>query len=203
MIAKPVPAKSEQITMSPPANSSPTDERLLPSVPQRYQHFLLLQNHLEASAVARENKGQDGEWLRNSYKKSLGLSDADFEALRASSQRLEAALKDNDDQVNALRPPASASTANSGSADAKPLGVEELKAKLRTMPPPSPEMRQLQQERESAIELEIATLKASLSPEGLAKIVDYVENHFLRGQASVSSPGNAPSRQPVGQETTR
>jgi hypothetical protein len=189
--------------MSPMAASAPDDQRLLPSVPQRYQHFLLLQNHLETAAEARENKGQDGDWLRNYYKNSLGLSDADFEALRESGRRLESALKDNDAQANALRRPASASSSapNPQSAgNATPLGVEEFNAKLKTLPPPSPEMVQLQQEREAAIEGEIATLKASLSPEGAAKVVDFVENHFVRSPATVTPFHSAASPQPASQE---
>ena len=209
MIASPAPAKPAFTTMSPMAASAPDDQRLLPSVPQRYQHFLLLQNHLETAAEARENKGQDGDWLRNYYKNSLGLSDADFEALRESGRRLESALKDNDVQVNALRRPAPSSSSSAASSyapnsqsggSAKSLGVEEFNARLKALPPPSPEMVQLQQEREAAIEGEIATLKASLSPEGAAKIVDFVENHFVRSPATVTPFHSAASPQPASQE---
>lgn len=59
----------------------------------RYWWFLSYQHHLDVVAAQFEASGKDASNLRNALQKQLRFSDADYEPVRASSERLAAEVQ--------------------------------------------------------------------------------------------------------------
>jgi len=114
-------------------------------LPHLYWHLLMWQNHLDTAATEHEKAGKDGSWLRAHLQKQLGFSDAEFAPVRESSQHL-------------------ASTLSGLETQAKSLVKEDLalyaSGKLTSSDPPPnlAKVKQLQQEREAAIDSELAAV---------------------------------------------
>jgi hypothetical protein len=169
---------------------------VLKQAPQRglpmstlYRFFLAFQLHLERTADALDKKGENGTALRTHYQKQLGFSAAEFNPVHDAAVSLEAKLKEQDakaraviDKIHEQYPPG------------KVKGPEDL-------PPPSPELAQLQEERNALIRDEVNRLKASLGTEKAAKLDKFLQAQFAP-TLKVQSVTPAPSRHPV-QRTTK
>jgi len=153
------------------------------------------QDHLDKAAIEREKSGKDGSWLRGHLQKQLSFTDAEFAPVRESSQRL-------------------ATTLSALETQAKSLVKEDLalyaSGKLRSSDPPPnlAKVKQLQQEREAAIDTEITRLNAALGIKNAARLKIYVTSNFSSRVTTTSNPNHparqsayGPSRQALGLET--
>jgi len=137
-----------------------------------YWHFLIYQNHLDASAVKEEAQGRDGIWLRNHHQVSLGFSDSDYAVIRTSSKRLTAEVETLDAQAAAIR--AAGPTASS-----------------------SAQLKALAAQREEFINAEITYLKQTLSPDKIQAFETYIKQFFspkkivIQPSPSIAQPAPA------------
>jgi hypothetical protein len=122
------------------------------SLSHLYWHFLVYQNHLDTKAAERNSQGQDGSVLRDFLQKKSGLSDADYAPVRASSVRLTAKVKHLDAQAKVIR------------TSESPSKSDQLKA--------------LNDQRETAINSEIAFLKQNLSPDKIKAFEAFLTQFF-------------------------
>ena len=153
---------STQLAPRPPLMQGASTEV---SLPHLYWHFLMYQRHLDSTAAEREKQGKGGGWLRDHVAQRLDFTDSEFTPVRESSMRLEKALAEIDAKAMAIV------TADHGphsklivSADVRTAHLEQL--------------RQLNQERETAIVDEITRLNDALGPDDAAKLKDYVQKEF-------------------------
>lgn len=153
------------------------------SLPTLYRFFLAFQLHLDRAADAMDQKGERASGLRDHYQKRLGFTPAEFALVRDAAIRLEAQLKQQDakaqaviDDVHARFPPGAVT------------GPKDL-------PPPSPELVRLQQERNALIKHEVDRLKASLGPALAGKLDKFLQSDFAP-DVQVQSVGPPLARHP-------
>jgi hypothetical protein len=162
-------------------------------LPHLYWHFLMWQNHLDSAAAEHEKAGRDGAWLRTYVEKRLGFSDAEFAPVRESAQRLQATIAGLDSQAMVI-------VQKDRAMYAKGLLAAS------DSPPGLPRLRELTQERETAISDEIAQLNAALGPVNSARLRSFIEKSFSTNVKAVpiqpvlhppSQPGSASLRNGV------
>ena len=135
------------------------------STPHLYWHLLIYQQHLDSVAAEREKQGRDGSWLRNYLQKKLGFTDFEFAPVRESAQRLEKTIAEIDASAKSI---AQADRALYGNG-LLPSGVQ---------PPGWAKLKELNQDRESAIANEIEILNEALGSKNAARFKAFVEGDF-------------------------
>ena len=123
------------------------------------------QQHLDSVAAEREKQGRDGSWLRNYLQKKLGFTDFEFAPVRESAQRLEKTIAEIDASAKSI---AQADRALYGNG-LLPSGVQ---------PPGWAKLKELNQDRESAIANEIEILNEALGSKNAARFKAFVEGDF-------------------------
>ncbi len=136
------------------------------SLPHLYWHFLVYVNHLDTKSLEVDAKGKNGSLMRNYLQGKLGFSDADFAAIRASSIRLTAEVKDLDAKALAVQK-AGASSSN----------LDQLKA--------------LTLKREADINAEMSYLKQTLPPDKLTAFETFMTQFFSPANAAPRPPSMA------------
>jgi len=135
------------------------------SLPHLYWHFLIHLNHLDTKATELTAQGKDGSALHEALQKKSGLSDVDFASVRTASIRLAAKLDDLNAQAAAIR--------TSGS----PLSSDQLE-----------QLRVLMDQRQTAINFEIAYLKQNLSPDKIKAFEAFLAQFYSPSNAITSPP---------------
>ena len=150
---------------SQPQNATPGTTQAKPlSLPHLYWHFLVYVNFLDTKAAELQAQGKDGSRMRNDLQLRTQLSDEDFSAVRASSQRLSTEIKAFD---------AKATEAHAGGYSPATAGL----------------LKNLVNQREVAINTEIANLTQTLSPQKKAALDQFLREFF--------APRNAVQKQPT------
>ncbi|QEE30322.1 hypothetical protein FTW19_21460 [Terriglobus albidus] len=137
-----------------------------PTLPVLYRHFLAYQLHLERRADALKQAGKNGEDFRTHFQMRLGFSNGEFEKLHTSALHLEKALQEKDAEARKIIKDAHAGIPKS------PL------PKGFVIPPPPPRLKELQAERDDAINSEIETLQKSLTPADKEKLETFLKKDF-------------------------
>ncbi len=150
-----------QTTSAPVIQGTPTRA----SLPHLYWHLLMYQNHLDRKAAENEKQGKEAAWLRNHLQQRLGFTDAEFAPIRESATRLETTIAGIDAKAQTI---VKAGRAQYGKG-LLPSGVQ---------PPGWDELKELNQERETAITDEIAKLNDALGEDNAAKLQTYIEKEF-------------------------
>jgi hypothetical protein len=159
-IGQAIPVQQQQ-----PASKAAQQQPRPLSLQQMYGHFLIYQNHLDTKAAELTAQGKDGSALSDALQKKSGLSDADYAAVRISSSRLAAKLKDMDTQAATIR--------SSGS----PLSPEQLD-----------QLKGLLDQQTTAIDFEITYLKQNLSPVKITAFEDFLAQFFFPAKATTPPP---------------
>jgi hypothetical protein len=147
-------------------NSSPPASHSKPvTLPILYRHFLAYQSHLDRLATALDKQGKDGSGFRNHFQHELNFSDTEYAAVRATALRLEAELKEQDTKAKAI-------------IDATRARYPKELRSTTTLPPVSPELVQLQKERDAMIEHEIENLKTAIGPKQASKLDAFLQTQF-------------------------
>jgi hypothetical protein len=118
---------------------------------------------LDRTAANLDQHGGNGDELRNRFQRKLGFSSSQFTVVRQSALKLETDLKQKDAQAKTI-------------IDA--FHAKYPPGKVQTLPPPPPELTQLQKEREELIERDVDDLKAQLGSEASAKMDGFIQNDF-------------------------
>jgi hypothetical protein len=134
-------------------------------LPHLYWHFLILQNHLDREAAAKEHGGQDGSALHAYYQKRIGFSDSQFAQIREAGLRLEPQLKAIDAEVRTV-------IENDRAHHPRVLSSPA------DLPAALPELAQLQQKREQVIAQEVDSLKLALGSRQTAKLEMFLSHEF-------------------------
>ena len=156
-------------------------------LPLLYRHFLAYQNHLDRAAAALNQQGKNGDELRNHFQQKLGFSDDQFSAVRQTALRLETELKEQDAKAKTI-------------VDATRAKFPHTIQTPADLPPVPPELLQLQQERDSLIEKEVASLKAILGASAVNKLDTFLQHDFAP-TVTVQSVGPPRSRRRCGSES--
>jgi hypothetical protein len=130
-----------------------------------YRHYMAYQNHLDRAAAVLDKAGKNGDALRTHFQKKLGFTDTQFQLVRDSALRLEAALKDQDAKAKAL-------------IDATRAKVPSVINGPADLPPVPPELIDMQKQRDALIDKEIDALKKSLGPSDAAKLDTFLQYDF-------------------------
>lgn len=154
-------SSGQTTTAAPVIQGTPTRA----SLPHLYWHLLMYQDHLDKTAADREKQGKDSTWLRDHLQQGLGFADAEFAPIRESAVRLEKTIAGIDAKAQAI--------IKAGRAQ---YGKGLLPAGLQ--PPGWDDLKELNQERETAITDEIAKLNDALGEENAAKLQAYIEKEF-------------------------
>lgn len=152
------------------ANSVPFDPKKIKVVPTPlshiYMNFLLLQNHLDRVAAAREAQGKDGSSLRSHFQKELGFSDSQFTVVRGTAVRLEYELKEmHSESMGIVREDQQARIANPYQAN---VALPDLR------------LQDLHVQREQTIQRELDAMNAELGPAAAAKLKSFLETLVQR-----------------------
>jgi len=158
-----------QANSTPPAPKFSVTVKPL-SLAHLYWHFLVYQNQLDTKAGQLDSQGLDGRAMRRHLQDRLGLSDADFSAIRKSSARLAPEVKALNAQAAAIRAGGHTSTS-----------YAQLSA--------------LTVQRESDINAEISYLKQMLSPAQIASLESFLTTFF--SPTNASPPGSSSGQQAV------
>ncbi len=143
-VAGPVPA--------PPVNLRPVPTSRL------YYDFLMFVTRIDHKADQREEQNIDSEVMRNHQQTMLGFTDQEFAPIRATAHRLEAELKEIDDQDKA---------AIHGDREAHPLQPETYAA-----------VKDLKEEHGAAFEKEVSQLKHDLGASAANRLDIYLQTHI-------------------------
>jgi hypothetical protein len=135
------------------------------SLPHLYWHLLMYQNHLDSAAAANEKQGKDGSWLREHIQQRIGITDAEFTPVRESAQRLKKTIAAIDAKAQAIV-----------KADRAQYGKGLLPAGVQ--PPGWSQLKDLNQERETAITDEISKLNDALGSDNATKLQKYIQTKF-------------------------
>jgi hypothetical protein len=149
-----------QTNTASPSAQPPTSR---PPLARLYWHFLAYQNFLDRTAANLDQHGGNGDELRNRFQRKVGFTSAQFGTVRQAAVKLESDLKPKDAQAKVI-------------IDA--FHAKYPPGKVTTLPPPPPELAQLQQEREQLIEQDVSDLKSQLGPEASAKMDAFLQNDF-------------------------
>jgi hypothetical protein len=147
------PAMGQSAPVQPLQPSSKPSQIKPVSLAHLYWHFLAYQNHLDTKSADLGAHGKDGSIMHNHMQKKLGFSDIDYAAIRTSSIRLSAEVKDLDAKAAAIHK----AGASSSSHD---------------------QLRALSVQREADINYEIAYLKQSLPPDKIKAFEAFVTQLF-------------------------
>lgn len=173
---------------SPPASAIGTEGSPRPSsAPEHiiYRQFFRHLMALRERADEVEAQGRSGKALRSHYKDKVGLDDR-------QSRLLEEIAADCDREVAVL------------DARAKQI-IEDAHARLpggvvpagQRVPPPPPELKQMQRERESIIMRARHKLRTALGEEGFRQVDDFLKLNFAPNvQPASLRPEGAASLQP-------
>lgn len=123
----------------------------------------MYQNFLDRKAADLDLHGGNGDELRNRFQRKLNFSSSQFAIVRQSAQKLDADLKQKDAQAKVI-------------IDA--FHAKYPPGKVLTLPPPPPELAQLQKEREEIIQQDVADLKTQLGQDKAAKMDGFIQNDF-------------------------
>ena len=136
-----------------------------PPLPHLYMHFLLYQNHLDKAAMAHENQGKDGAWLRDHFEKELGFTPAQFAVVRSTAIRLESELKEIQNRAVTI-------------AQADRRERERSESQPNASVTPNLQLRDLTKERDALLEREIAKLDETLGDAAAVRLRDYIATKF-------------------------
>jgi DNA-nicking Smr family endonuclease len=152
------------------------------SLPHLYWHFLIYQHHLDQLAIEHEKKGKDGSWLRSYLQTKLSMTSEEFQPIRESADRLDSAIT----ALNAkAKADVSALNASRSTEGVSSWNAHHYRHKLK----------KLTAQREAAINKEIDTLNAALSPEAAQKLQNYIQNTFSKNVSIVHvTPGQGQGR---------
>jgi hypothetical protein len=144
---------------------SATEEEQRKETVVRYNLFLMQVNHNTVASAGGSGKAGNriGPHPAVNYQQMLGFTDAEFALVCAAAQRLE---EENKKISDAQRPMFQAYYASI---------------------PPSPELMALSQQREAAINKEVAELQRVLGPELSARLYDFVRAHLHVNTATLDS----------------
>ena len=137
------------------------------SLPHLYWHCLVYQHRLDQYAAEYEKQGKNGRGLRSYLQKKLSMTDADFQPIRESAERLDSRVAALDTQANAI---ISSIRAVPNQDEGSALIIQKYRAQLTD----------LTTQREKAINDEVERLNSALTPEAARKFKDYLETSFSR-----------------------
>lgn len=158
------------------------------SLAHLYWHFLIYQHHLDQLAAEHEKQGKDGAWLRSYLQTKLSMTDEEFQPIRESADRLDAAMSELNAKANAIAAAANAARSKEGAGSAD---EQQFRHKLKS----------LTAQREAAINKEIDTLNAALDPDAAQKLRDYLKNTFSKNVSIVHMTPDQLKNMPFGPTT--
>lgn len=158
-----------QTTQSPSPQRASTGV----SVAHLYWHLLMWQNHLDQAAANHERAGRDGTWLRTYLQTRLGFNDDQFRPVRLAAQHLQATIAGLNAQAQTI---------------VKQQGVLRDERLLSASDSHSdlPELTELTQLREAAINRQIAQMNAALGPVNSERLRIFVVRVFARNVRHVT-----------------
>jgi hypothetical protein len=129
-----------------------------------YWHFLLYQNYLDRQADLQQQRGKDGQALRNHFQERLHFTNAQFGIVRQEGLRLEGIL-------------------DSADAKAKPIIAQDrqwikLHGRSSGPPPGHSQIQQMQKEREAILQNEMARLNQALGPDLAPKFQTFIDTEW-------------------------
>ena len=148
--------------------SSGLNQSAAPSAPVKNLYWAFFHNvaDLEREAQEAEKSGKDGTGIREYYKRKLKLTDAEHIALRTVASDSDGATKAQDEAAKKV-----IDTARKQLAD-------QSKISGATLPPPPPELFQLQSQRDGIILAHIDQLKTAMGAAGFQKVDTFVNTAF-------------------------
>jgi len=129
-----------------------------------YWHFLDYQLFLDKKADALPPSHPDVQMLRTHYQSRLGFNDSQYSLVRQAAQTLAARLKQKDDQAKSV---------------IDTFHHNYPPGKVLRLPPPPPELTQLQAEREAIISETVVDLKNQLGTKASATMDEFLHKDFL------------------------
>ena len=164
------PAGAQSVSPTAQSGSGTTPSSTAPAQPPKiplshlYLHFFLYEAHLEHLAEDHPIKNVNGAPIKEHLRKRIDLSPAEWQSIAASSLRMETSIRASQAQIHAL-----------ASAD-----IQACRASPATCPhvPPSlAQVRELERQRDQAIDLEIKNMESALA--GLtAKLHTYLQGQL-------------------------
>jgi len=186
--AAPAPATADKTT----PKGKPLGTREQPSQPDAPEHVVYRQffRHvvaLKERASEVERTGRDGAKLRSHYKDRLTLKDS-------QSRALDSVAAEVDREVSRL------------DAKAKRL-IDEMHSRYpggvvpegERLPPPPPELKELQRQRDYAVMRGRLRLKTALGEQGFQQVEDFVKMNFARDVRPVPVAPRRATPPPQGQ----
>lgn len=175
---------------SPPqiAGHAASDQSKPVSLPHLYWHFLIYQHQLDQLAIEHERQGKDGAWLHSYLQTKLAMSDAEFQPIRESANRLNSGITDLNAKAKPLMFAAQAARSKGG---ATVPDAQDYRAKLTEMTG----------QREALINKEIEALNEALGPEMARRLQNYVQNTFSKSVSMVHMTPGQGKGQPSGTTT--
>jgi hypothetical protein len=145
------------------ASATPHQSSSRPPLARLYWHFLTYQTFLDRKAAELDQHGGNGDELRDRFRRKLDFTSSQFATVRQAALKLETDLKQKDAQAKVI--------------------IDSFHAKyppgrVQTLPPPPPELAQLQREREELIDQDVADLKAQLGQEAATRMDTFLLNDF-------------------------
>lgn len=151
------------IAAQTPANGSSVGHGRAVPLEHLYWHFLEYQLYLDKKADDLPPSSPDVQMLRTHYQTRLGFDNAQYSLIRGAAQTMSARLKQIDDQAKLI--------------------IDDLHhnyppGKVLTLPPPPPELAQLQAQREAIISETVVDLKTQLGTKASTAMDDFLHKDF-------------------------
>ena len=152
-----------------------------------YVHFYLYEAHVERVALAHPHAAAKGGSAKDHLRKRAGLSQAEWQHVTASSQRMESALTAFNAQSQAL------------------IQSDRATCKVSTMaclpaPPNLQKLSQLHKQREQAVADENSSLESALGAEATRKFRAFLQGDFANHiKVFTNMPATAPPSQGANQ----
>ena len=140
-----------------------------------YWNFLQYQSELDRKSAELEAKGEDGSRVRGEYQRALGFTDAEFSPIRDTADRLAAQLKELSAQSSAITCVPQSDPEHSASRPSPAERTERRKRIEQLSPEDKEKLRQLADQRKSAVQEAVAGLRAALGPDLVARTDEFVE----------------------------
>lgn len=184
----PTRGQAQTDQQSPPATTVGTEESPRPSrAPEHviYRQFFRHLMALKERADEVEAQGRSGKALRSHYKDKVKLSDRQSRLLDEIAADCDREVAEMDARAKRIIDDAHARFPNG----VVPAG--------QRVPPPPPELKQMQRQRDSAVMRARHKLRAALGEEGFRQVDDFLKLNFAPNvQPAQLRPEGAASSQP-------
>lgn len=155
-------------TSTPPASKAPPPHMV-------YHLFFTHVNFLGQKALEAEKAGKPGDPLRKFYQKKIGLTEVEHNALLKRAASCEDEVVKQDAAAVKL---------------VQQLRRQNLPSRVPGSPPQSPELNQMQAQRDTLIQGHIAQLKIEMGNTGFQKVDTFLNGEFIRHTSMQSAPSN-------------